>query len=122
MIRDAGNKTVALILRGARKLAERGRARKLKPDENQGGTFTLSNPGMFGVREISAIINPVEAAILAVGAVEKRLVIVDDQIRFGSGLSTKLSGDHRIIDGSIGAQLLQESKAAIEQPLWLLAG
>ncbi len=120
VIRDASHKSLGQISREARALTERGRARKLKPEEYQGGTFTLSNLGMYGVREFSAIINPGEAAILAVGAIEKRPIVVEDQIRVGNVLSATLSGDHRVIDGALGAQLLQEFKKALEQPLRLL--
>jgi len=121
VIRDAQSKSLLQIAREARALSERARARKLKPDEYQGGTFTISNLGMFGVREFSAIINPGEAAILAVGAVEKRPVVAGDELKIGQVMSATLSGDHRVIDGALGAQLLKEFRALLEQPLRLLA-
>ena len=121
VIRDAHAKHLRTIAREARELAERARARKLKPDEYQGGTFTVSNLGMYGIREFSAIINPGEAAILAVGAVEKRPVVIGDRLEVGQVLTATLSGDHRVIDGALGAQLLQQFKSLLEQPLRLLA-
>ena len=121
VIRDAQDKTLAQIAKEVRGLAERGRARKLKPDEYQGATFTVSNLGMYGVSEFSAIINPGEAGILAVGAVEKRPVVVGDEIKVGQQMTVTLSIDHRVGDGSIGAQFLRELKQVLEQPLRLLA-
>jgi pyruvate dehydrogenase E2 component (dihydrolipoamide acetyltransferase) len=120
VIRDAQQKSLSQIAREARELAERARARRLKPDEYQGGTFTVSNLGMYGVRSFSAIINPGEAAILAVGAVEKRPVVLDGEVRAGNLMTATFSGDHRVVDGALGAQLLQEFRAVLEQPLRLL--
>lgn len=121
VIRDADRIPFSQLVKKARELAERARARKLKPDEYQGGTFTVSNLGMYGVTSFSAIINPGEAAILAVGAVGKRAVVSGDELRVGSVMTATLSGDHRIIDGALGAQLLQAFKALLEQPLRLLS-
>jgi pyruvate dehydrogenase E2 component (dihydrolipoamide acetyltransferase) len=121
VIRDAQDKTLAQIAKEVRALAERGRARKLRPDEYQGATFTVSNLGMYGVSEFSAIINPGEAGILAVGAVEKRPMVVGDEIKVGQQMTVTLSIDHRVGDGAIGAQFLRELKQVLEQPLRLLA-
>ncbi|MBS2024471.1 MAG: 2-oxo acid dehydrogenase subunit E2, partial [Deltaproteobacteria bacterium] len=121
VIRNTAQLSLGEIAKQSKDLAERGRARKLRPDEYQGGTFTVSNLGMFGIKEFSAIINPGEAAILAVGAVEKRPVVVNDQLAIGQVMSATLSGDHRVIDGAVGARFLQDWKALLEQPLRLLA-
>ncbi len=121
VIRNTDRLSLGEIAKQSKDLAERGRARKLKPDEYQGGTFTVSNLGMFGIKEFSAIINPGEAAILAVGAVEKRPVVVNDTLAIGQVMSATLSGDHRVIDGAVGAKFLQDWKALLEQPLRLLA-
>ena len=117
---DADTLTVAEIGAAVRELGARARARKLDRDVLADSTFTVSNLGMFGVREFAAIINPGEAAILAVGAVEKRPVVQDGELRVGDQLTATLSGDHRVIDGAIGAQFLRELKQVLEAPLRLL--
>ncbi len=117
VIRDAQRKSIAQLGTEARELAEQARARKLKPAQYEGGTFTVSNLGMFGIREFSAIINPPQAAILAVGAVEKRAVVVGDALTVGTRMTVTLSGDHRVIDGATGAKFLQTLRESLEQPL-----
>jgi len=105
-----------------RSLAERAREGKLKPNEFQGGTFTISNLGMFGVSHFTAIINPPQAAILAVGRVEQRLVPADNERGFETAnmLSVTLSSDHRVIDGAIAATWLNEFKKCMEDPMMLI--
>ena len=120
VIRDAHAKSVAMLAEESRTLAEQARARKLKPAQYEGGTFTVSNLGMFGVREFAAIINPPQAAILAVGTVEKRAVVVNDALQVGTRMTVTLSGDHRAIDGASGARFLKTLRELLEQPLRLL--
>ena len=120
IVQSAHVKTLAEISTEVRSLAERARSGKLKPEEYQGGTFTLSNLGMFGIRNFSAIINPPQACILAVGAGEKRVVVKDEQITIATIMTGTLSVDHRAVDGAIGAAFLQEFKKFIENPLCLL--
>lgn len=119
VIRGADNKTLGQIANEARELAGRARDRKLKVDEMTGGTFSVSNLGMFGVSDFSAIINPPEAAILAVGTVRKLPVVKGDKIVIGQRMSLTLSCDHRVIDGATGAKLLQAIVAILERPISL---
>jgi pyruvate dehydrogenase E2 component (dihydrolipoamide acetyltransferase) len=93
---------------------------KLKPEEYQGGSFSISNLGMYGNREFAAVINPPQAAILAVGAGELRPVIKDGALATATVMSCTLSIDHRVVDGALGAQLLQAFKGYIEDPLSML--
>ena len=101
-------------------LAARARENRLKPDEFQGGGFSISNLGMYGVKSFSAIINPPQSAILAVGAGERRPVERDGQLAFATMMSVTLSVDHRAVDGALGAQLLAALKTVIEEPMNLL--
>jgi pyruvate dehydrogenase E2 component (dihydrolipoamide acetyltransferase) len=102
-------------------LAKRARERKLKPEEYQGGTTAVSNLGMFGVKDFAAVINPPHATILAVGAGEKKAVVVGDKIEIRTQMACTLSVDHRVVDGALGAQLLQAFKALIEEPALMMA-
>jgi pyruvate dehydrogenase E2 component (dihydrolipoamide acetyltransferase) len=121
VIRDAGGKSVTAISTELKSLSTRARDRKLQPAEYQGGSIAISNLGMYGVQEFSAIINPPQSAILAVGAAQRVAVeTADGGVRFASQLTVTLSCDHRAIDGAVGARLLGAFKAAIEQPLALL--
>ncbi len=101
-------------------LVDRARAQRLKQDEMMGGTFTVSNLGAFGIREFSAIINPPQVAILAVGAAEKRPVVRGDQILARTMLSMTLSADHRVVDGAAAADFLKTLKSLLEQPGMML--
>lgn len=101
-------------------LALRAREGRLDPSEYAGGGFTISNLGMFGIKEFSAVINPPQSAILAVGAGEQRPVVKDGELTIATVMSTTLSADHRIVDGALGAQWLQAFKAAIENPALML--
>jgi len=119
VIRGADHKTLGQIANEARELAGRARERKLKLEEMTGGTFSVSNLGMFGVSEFSAIINPPEAGILAVGAVRKVPVVKGDKVVPGQRMSLTVSCDHRVIDGATGAKLLQAIVAILERPIAL---
>ena len=120
VIRNADTKRLAQIGREARELAGRARERKLKPEEFTGSTFSVSNLGMFGIDQFTAIINPPEAAILAVGATEDKPVVVNGAVEVRKRMRVTLSCDHRIIDGALGAKFLQTLKRLVENPLMLL--
>jgi pyruvate dehydrogenase E2 component (dihydrolipoamide acetyltransferase) len=121
VIRQAERKTVSAISREAKDLIARARTHKLAPHEYQGGTSTISNLGMHGVREFSAILNPPQATILAIGAARRQAVELEDGgVRFVSMLSVTLSCDHRVVDGKLGADLLGAFKGFVEQPVSML--
>lgn len=122
VVRRADQKSVVAIAREVRELASRARSRKLKPEEMQDGTFSISNLGMFGIDDFAAVINPPEGAILAVGQVRHVPVIADDAIVPGKRLAMTLSCDHRVVDGAIGAAFLAELRALVEHPLRVLTG
>lgn len=120
VLRECDRKSLAQIARDAGSLIERARSQKLKPEEYAGGTFTISNLGMFEIEEFTAIINPPEAAILAVGSIQAKPVVVDGEIRTGHRMRMTLSCDHRAVDGATGAKFLQEVKRLLEHPLHLV--
>ena len=120
IIRAAETKGLAQIATETKDLAERARTRKLKPDEYQGGTFSVSNLGMFGIKSFASIINEPQGAILSVGAGEKRAVVRGDQLAVATVMSVTITCDHRVVDGAIGARFLQVFKALIEDPLTML--
>jgi pyruvate dehydrogenase E2 component (dihydrolipoamide acetyltransferase) len=121
VVRDADIKSLTTISAEMRDLAERARAKKLKPNEYQGGASAVSNLGMYGVREFAAIINPPHATILAVGASRRAPIEAEDgSVKFVSQMTVTLSCDHRVVDGALGAQLLATFKALIEQPVTFL--
>ena len=117
VIRDAGRKTLSEIARESRDLITRARARKLTPDELSGGTFTVSNLGMYGIRQFTAVINPPQAAILAVGEAVRQPVVHGDQIAIATTMTLTLSIDHRALDGATAARFLTRLRELIEQPL-----
>jgi pyruvate dehydrogenase E2 component (dihydrolipoamide acetyltransferase) len=119
VIRDADKKTIGQIGAEAHELAKRARDRKLRPNEYTGATFSVSNLGMMGIREFQAIINPPEGAILAVGTVRKEPVVKDGKIVVGQRMSMTLSCDHRVIDGALGAKVLQAIVGILEKPISL---
>ncbi len=116
VIREAHNKTVRQISAEVKSLAWKARNKKLKPDEFTGGTFCVSNLGMYGIDRFSAIINPPNAAILAVGATRKVPVVKNDQVVPGLRMSLTLSGDHRVVDGAVGAEFLSALRDLLEHP------
>jgi pyruvate dehydrogenase E2 component (dihydrolipoamide acetyltransferase) len=121
VIRNADSKSVTAISAEMRDLADRARQKKLKPNEYQGGSSAISNLGMYGVREFSAIINPPHATILAVGATRRAPVEADDgSVKFISQMTVTLSCDHRVVDGALGAKLLASFKDFIEKPVTAL--
>jgi pyruvate dehydrogenase E2 component (dihydrolipoamide acetyltransferase) len=120
VIRDVDQKSLGQIARETRDLAERANAGKLQPAEYSGGTFTISNLGMFGVEQFNAVINPPEAAILAVGAIAREPAEHDGQIVLRERMRLTLSVDHRALDGAMGARYLQALKQVLEKPMLLL--
>jgi pyruvate dehydrogenase E2 component (dihydrolipoamide acetyltransferase) len=120
VVRNADRKHVADISAEVKDLATRARDRKLKPEEFMGSTFTISNLGMFDVTEFTAIINPPESCILAVGAVRKQPVVKGDQLAVGHRMRVTLSSDHRVVDGATAAQFLAEVRRLLENPVSLL--
>ena len=120
VIFDANTKGLSQISTEARELAKRARERKLQPHEYTGATMSVSNLGMLGIDEFTAIINPPEAAILAVGAVEDKAVVIDGAVEVRKRMRVTMSCDHRVIDGALGAQFLQTLRRLIENPLMLV--
>jgi pyruvate dehydrogenase E2 component (dihydrolipoamide acetyltransferase) len=122
VIRDADRKGVAEIATEVRELAGRAREKKLKPEEYTGSTFSLSNLGMFGIEEFTAVINPPEAAILAVGAIAPKVVVDEKgEMAVRQRMRVTLSCDHRVIDGATGAQFLETLKSYLEDPMLMIA-
>ena len=121
IVRNAQVKSVHEISDEVRELAERARARKLKPQEYEGGVSAVSNLGMYGVKSFSAVINPPQSTILAVGKGEQRVIVRDGAPAVATILSVTLSCDHRAIDGALGAQLLSQFKHLIEHPAAMFA-
>ena len=121
VIRNAEAKSLTAISAEMRDLAERARVRKLKPNEYQGGASAISNLGMYGVREFSAIINPPHATILAVGATRRAPIETEDgAVKFISQMTVTLSCDHRVVDGALGGELLAAFKSFVEKPVTAL--
>ncbi|MGL4426433.1 MAG: pyruvate dehydrogenase complex dihydrolipoamide acetyltransferase [Alphaproteobacteria bacterium] len=120
VIRNAASKGILHLSQEMKTLASRAREGKLKPEEFQGGTFTLSNMGMYGVQSFSAILNPPQACILAVGAGEKRPVVRGNAIVPATMMTVTLSVDHRVVDGAVAAKFLQIFKAFVEKPVTML--
>ena len=120
VIHGANKLSLSDIAGKALDLAGRARSGKLDPSEYSGGSFTISNLGMFGIREFAAVINPPQGAILAVGAGEQRPVVKEGELAVATVMSVTLSADHRIVDGALGARWMQAFKAAIENPVMML--
>ena len=120
VVRNAGGKALSQISADVAELAGRARDGRLRPEEYQGGSFTISNLGMFGVEQFSAIINPPHAAILAVGATQQKPVVEDGELKAGAVMRCTLSVDHRAVDGALAAQWLAVFKGLMENPLGML--
>lgn len=120
IVRHAETKTLSTISNEMKDLAGRARERKLKPEEYQGGSTSVSNLGMFGVKDFAAIINPPHATIFAIGAGEQRAVVKDGEIKVATVMSVTLSTDHRAVDGALAAELAQAFKRHIENPMGML--
>ncbi len=122
VVRNADQKSVVAIAREVRELAARARAKKLSMEEMTHGTFSISNLGMFGVDVFSAVINPPEGAILAIGQVRDEAIVRGETLAPGKRLALTLSCDHRVVDGAIGAAFLAELRALLEHPMRVLTG
>ncbi|WP_428247392.1 pyruvate dehydrogenase complex dihydrolipoamide acetyltransferase [Ferrovibrio sp.] len=120
IVKAAEGKGLAQIAAETKDLAARARDGKLKPEEFQGGTFSVSNLGMFGIKQFAAVINPPQGCILAVGAGEQRAVVKNGQLAVATVMSCTLSVDHRVVDGAVGAEFLQVFKSYVEDPLTML--
>ena len=121
LMRSADTKTLSAISQEMKELSARARAKKLKPDEYQGGSSAISNLGMYGVREFSAIISPPHSTILAVGAARRQAIETEaGGVAFASVMSVTLSCDHRVVDGALGAELLAAFRGCVEQPVTML--
>ena len=120
IIRAAETKTLSTIANQMKDFAARAKSRKLKPEEYQGGTTAVSNLGMFGIKDFTAVINPPHATILAVGGGEKRPVVRGGELAVATVMSVTLSCDHRAVDGALGAQLIGAFKELIENPMGML--
>ena len=122
MIRDAEEKTLSNLSKEMKELAEKARSKQLMPNEYQGGSFSISNLGMYGIDNFDAVINPPHGAILAVGAsLKKPIVNEDNTITIASVMSLTLSVDHRVIDGALGAELMQNITIYLEDPVLMMA-
>ena len=121
VVRNADQKPMSLINQEVREYAGRAKDKRLKPDEMSGNTFTISNLGMFGIEEFTAIINPPDACIMAVGSIVQKPIVKDGQIVVGNMMKLTLSCDHRVVDGAKGAEFLQTVKSNLENPLSMLA-
>jgi len=120
VVRGVDRMSLSSVSASIKEFAERGRAGKLKQDEIEGGSFSVSNLGMYGTQEFSAIINPPHAGILAVGAARRAPVVVDDELVVGTVMTVTLSADHRVLDGALAAQWLAAFVALIENPVAIL--
>ena len=120
IVRHADTKTLSVISNEMKDFAARAKSRKLKPQEYEGGTTAVSNLGMFGINNFSAVINPPHATILAVGAGEKRVIVKDGAPAVATLMSVTLSTDHRAVDGALGAELLRAFKTLVEHPVSML--
>ena len=120
ILRLANKKRITELSAEMKELAGRAKAGKLKPEEYTGGSFSVSNLGMFGIKDFSAVINPPQACILAVGAGEERAVVKNGQLAVATVMSCTLSVDHRAVDGAIGAEFLAAFKRLIENPIGML--
>jgi pyruvate dehydrogenase E2 component (dihydrolipoamide acetyltransferase) len=120
IIRAAETKGLAQIATEAKDLAARAREKKLKPEEFQGGTFSVSNLGMFGIKTFASIINEPQGCIMSVGAGEKRAVVKGEQVVVANVMSITLTCDHRVVDGAVGARFLQAFKGLIQDPITMI--
>jgi pyruvate dehydrogenase E2 component (dihydrolipoamide acetyltransferase) len=120
IIRNAETKSLSAISNEMRDLATRAKGKKLKPNEYQGGTSSVSNLGMYGIKDFTAVINPPQSSILAVGTGEERAVVRNGKLEVATIMSVTLSCDHRAIDGALGAQLITAFKTLIENPVMMV--
>jgi pyruvate dehydrogenase E2 component (dihydrolipoamide acetyltransferase) len=120
VVRKAETKTLSVISNEMKDYASRAKARRLKPEEYQGGTSAVSNLGMFGIKDFAAVINPPHSSILAVGAGEQRVIARNGQPAVATVMSVTLSTDHRAVDGALGAELINAFRQLVENPMGML--
>jgi pyruvate dehydrogenase E2 component (dihydrolipoyllysine-residue acetyltransferase) len=120
IVRQAETKSLSAISNEMRDFAARAKAKKLKPNEYQGGSTSVSNLGMYGIKDFTAVINPPQSTILAVGTAEERAVVRNGKLAIASIMSVTMSCDHRAIDGALGAQLITAFKTLIESPVMMV--
>jgi pyruvate dehydrogenase E2 component (dihydrolipoamide acetyltransferase) len=120
VVRAANKKSILQISAEVKELAKRAKAKKLQPEEYTGGTFSISNLGMFGIEQFTAIINPPEAAIIAVGGASEKAVVRNGEVVVRNMMNVTMSCDHRVVDGATGAKFLQTFKQMLENPAILL--
>lgn len=120
VIRFADQKSLSVIAAEAKSLGKKAKEKQLQPSDWEGNTFTISNLGMFGIEEFTAIINPPDACIMAVGAIQKKPVVKNDQLTVGNVMKVTLSCDHRVVDGAVGSAFLQTFKSLLEDPVRIL--
>ena len=120
IVRDADQKGLGQLSTEVKQLVAKAKAGKLAPEEFQGGTFTISNLGMYGVDEFTAIINPPQSAILAVGGIQNEIYLDGDKVKSRDTMKVTLTSDHRVIDGALAAQFLSGLKSILENPVWLM--
>jgi pyruvate dehydrogenase E2 component (dihydrolipoamide acetyltransferase) len=120
VIRFADQKSLSVIATEAKTLGKKAKEKQLQPSDWEGNTFTISNLGMFGIEEFTAIINPPDACIMAVGAIQKKPVVKKDQLTIGHVMKVTLSCDHRVVDGAVGSAFLQTFKSLLEDPVRIL--
>ena len=120
IVKDVQSKGLIEISENMKNLVNKAKDGKLSPNEYIGGSFSISNLGMYGIKEFSAVINPPQGCILAIGSGQKRPVVVDNQIIVATIMTVTLSCDHRVVDGAVGAELLSEFKNFIENPSLML--
>jgi pyruvate dehydrogenase E2 component (dihydrolipoamide acetyltransferase) len=119
-VRNADYKSLSAIAAEVKDLGGKAKSKKLQPSDWEGNTFTISNLGMFGIEEFTAIINPPDACIMAVGGIKQTPVVRDGQIRIGNVMKVTLSCDHRVVDGAVGSAFLQTFKNLLENPVRIL--
>ena len=120
VVRHADAKGLLQIAQEVREYAQKAKDKKLQPSDWEGNTFTISNLGMFGIDEFTAIINPPDACILAVGGIQETPVVKNGEVSVSSIMKVTLSCDHRVVDGALGAAFLQTLKNNLENPLYML--
>jgi pyruvate dehydrogenase E2 component (dihydrolipoamide acetyltransferase) len=120
VVKFADTKSISHISAEVKDLAERAKGKKLQPNEFEGNTFTISNLGMFGIDEFTAIINPPDACILAVGAAKETVIVENGQMKIGQVMKVTLSCDHRVVDGAVGSAFLKTLKELLENPVKIL--
>jgi pyruvate dehydrogenase E2 component (dihydrolipoamide acetyltransferase) len=120
VVRFADTKSLSQIAAEVKDLGARAKSKKLQPSDWEGNTFTISNLGMFGIEEFTAIINPPDACILAVGGIKETAIVKDGQIKIGNVMKVTMSCDHRVVDGAVGSAFLVTLKGLLEDPIRML--